>query len=272
VWHPAGRPGALDFAPAGPRTRAPGDRGDDLVRDRAADLKANRLQPWLQEQWGIPPEANAACVGHLEDVLDVYTRPYDPRRPQVRLDETSRQLRREVRAPRAPAPGQPARYDAEYERAGGVNCFLVCEPRRGWREVRVSDQRTRVDWAHCVKDWIGVHLPEAEALTLVMDPLNTHSPASLYEAFPPAEANRLADQLELPYTPKHGSGLDRAEIELSSLQRQCLNRRLPARATVEQQVAAWGAARNAAGHRLDWRFPTKDARIKLNPLYPAAYA
>jgi hypothetical protein len=208
----------------------------------------------------------------MEDVLDVYTRPYDPRRPQVCLDETSRQLLREVRPPQPPAPGQPARYDGEYERAGVVNFFLVCEPLRGWREVRVSDQRTRVDWAHCVKDLIDVHFPEAEALTLVMDQLNTHSPASLYEAFPPAEAKRLADKLEIHYTPKHGSWLDMAEIELSILQRQCLDRRLPDRATVEREVAAWVADRNTAGHRIDWRFTTEDARIKLKHLYPASYA
>jgi hypothetical protein len=208
----------------------------------------------------------------MEDVLDVYTRPYDPRRPQVCLDETSRQLLREVRPPQPPAPGQPARYDGEYERAGVVNFFLVCEPLRGWREVRVSDQRTRVDWAHCVKDLIDVHFPEAEGLTLVMDQLNTHSPASLYEAFPPAEAKRLADKLEIHYTPKHGSWLDIAEIELSILQRQCLDRRLPDRTTVEREVAAWVADRNAAGHRVDWRFTTADARIKLKRLYPASHA
>jgi hypothetical protein len=208
----------------------------------------------------------------MEDVLKVYTRPYDPRRPQVCLDETSRQLLREVRPPRASAPGQPARYDGEYERAGVVNFFLVCEPLRGWREVRVSDQRTRVDWAHCVKDLVDVHYPDANTLVLVMDQLNTHSPASLYEAFPPAEAKRLADKLEIHYTPKHGSWLDMAEIELSILQRQCLDRRLPDRATVEREVAAWVADRNTAGHRIDWRFTTEDARIKLKHLYPAIHA
>jgi hypothetical protein len=208
----------------------------------------------------------------MEDVLDVYTRPYDPKRPQVCLDETSRQLLAEVRPPQPPAPDHPARYDAEYAREGVINCFLVCEPLRGWREVWVSDQRTRIDWAHCVKDLIDVHYPEAELITLVMDQLNTHSPASLYEAFPPAEAKRLADKLEIHYTPKHGSWLNMAEIELSVLQRQCLDRRLADRPTAEQAVAAWVAQRNAALQRIDWRFRTADARIKLKHLYPAFQA
>lgn len=208
----------------------------------------------------------------MEDVLEVYTRPYDPRRPQVCLDETSRQLLREVRPPRPPAPGQPARYDAEYAREGVANFFLACEPLRGWREVWVSDQRTRSDWAHCVKNLIDVQYPDADVLVLVLDQLNTHSPASLYEAFPPAEAKRLAAKLEIHYTPKHGSWLDIAEIELSILQRQCLDRRLPDRATVEREVAAWVADRNASEHRIDWRFTTDDARIKLRHLYPAFHA
>jgi hypothetical protein len=208
----------------------------------------------------------------MEDVLDVYTRPYDPRRPQLCLDETSRQLLAEIRPPLPPAPGHPARYDAEYGREGVVNCFLVCEPLRGWRTVRVSDQRTRIDWAHCVRDLVDVHYPDAEVLVLVMDQLNTHSPASLYEAFPPAEAKRLADKLEIHYTPRHGSWLDIAEIELSVLQRQCLDRRLPDRATMEQEVAAWVAHRNATAQTIDWRFTTAEARIKLKHLYPAFQA
>ena len=150
-----------------------------------------------------------------------------------------------------------------------VNFFLVCEPLRGWREVRVSAQRTRIDWAHCVRELLDVHYPDAEGIVLVMDQLNTHSPASLYEAFPPTEARRLADKLEIHYTPKHGSWLDMAELELSILQRQCLDRRLADRATLEREVAAWVARRNAAGQRIDWRFTTADARIKLKHLYPA---
>jgi hypothetical protein len=205
----------------------------------------------------------------MEDVLDVYTRPYDPRYPQVCLDETSRQRLAEVRAPLPVAPGQPARQDGEYTREGVVNLFVVCEPLRGWREVRVSAQRTRLDWASCVKDLVEVHDPAAEKLVLVMDNLNTHTPASLDEAFPPAEAKRIADKLEIHYPPKHGSWLNMAEIELSALERQCLDRRLPDRPTMEREVAAWVARRNAAEVTVDWRFTTADARIKLKRLYPA---
>ena len=204
----------------------------------------------------------------MEDVLDVYTRPYDPRHPLVCLDETSRQVLAETREALPLAPGRPARHDPEYERQGVVNIFLVGEPLRGWRQVRVSDRRTRLDWAHCIQELVDVHYPHAEQIVLVLDQLNTHSPASLYEAFPPAEAKRLADKLEIHYTPKHGSWLNMAEIELSALQRQCLNRRLGDRPTLEREVAAWTAARNAAATPIDWRFTTQDARIKLKRLYP----
>jgi hypothetical protein len=205
----------------------------------------------------------------MEDVLAVYTRPYDPRRPQVCLDETSRQLLAEVTPPRPVAPGQPAREDYEYQRHGVCNVFLVCEPLRGWRHVTVSARRTRIDWAHCVKDLLDVCYPDAEQVVLVQDNLNTHTPASLYEAFEPAEAKRLADRLELHSTPKHGSWLNMAEIELSILAEQCLDRRLADQATLEREVAAWQAARNASGRGVDWRFTTEDARIKLKHLYPA---
>jgi hypothetical protein len=205
----------------------------------------------------------------MEDVLGVYTRPYDPRRPQVCLDETSRQLLGEVNPPVPVAPGRPARADYEYERNGVCNLFLVCEPLRGWRHVMVSDRRTRIDWAHCIEQLVDVHYPDAERIVLVQDNLNTHTPASLYEAFPPEEAKRLADKLELHATPKHGSWLNMAEIELSVLAEQCLDRRLADRATLEREVAAWWTARNNAGRRVDWRFTTTDARIKLKHLYPA---
>jgi hypothetical protein len=204
----------------------------------------------------------------MEDVLAVYTRPYDPRRPQVCLDETSRQLLGEVTPSLPPAPGQPAREDYEYQRHGVCNVFLVCEPLRGWRHVTVSARRTRIDWAHCVKDLLDVCYPDAEQVVLVQDNLNTHTPASLYAAFEPAEAKRLADRLELHSTPKHGSWLNMAEIELSVLSEQCLDRRLADRATLEREVAAWQATRNGAGRGVDWRFTTEDARIKLEKLYP----
>ena len=208
----------------------------------------------------------------MEDVLDVYTRPEDPRRPVVCLDETSRQVLAEARPPLPPAPGRPARHDPEYVRDGVVNLVLVCEPLRGRRHVRVSDRRTRVDWAHCVKELVDVHYPDAETLVLVQDQLNTHSPASLYEAFPPAEAKRLADRLEIHHTPKHGSWLNMAEIELGILQRQCLDRRLGDRPTLEREVGAWVTERNAAVATIDWRFTTADARIKLKRLYPTIHA
>ena len=207
----------------------------------------------------------------MEDVLDVYTRPYDPKRPQVCLDETSRQLLADVTPPRPMAPGVPAKEDYEYTRQGVVNLFMVCEPLRGWREVMVSDRRTRIDWAQCIKEVVDVHYPDAERIVLVQDNLNTHTPASLYEAFPPAEAKRLADKLELHYTPKHGSWLNMAEIELGILAGQCLDRRLPDRLTLERDVAAWEAERNAAIRTIDWRFTTADARIKLKHLYPVMH-
>ena len=208
----------------------------------------------------------------MEDVLGVYHRPYDPSRPVACLDETSRQLLGDMRAPLPPAPGRPARHDPEYVRGGVVNLFLVTEPLRGWRQVRVSDQRTRLDWAACVKELVDVHFPHAAQIVLVLDQLNTHSPASLYDAFPPAEARRLAERLEIHHTPRHGSWLNMAELELAVLQRQCLRRRLGDRAAMEREVAAWVAARNTATTAIDWRFTAQHARIKLKRLYPAVHA
>ena len=225
----------------------------------------------MKEQWCIPPEANADFVWRMEDVLDVYTRPADPARPLVCLDETSRQLLAETRGPLPVGPGRAARHDPEYARAGVVNLFLVAAPLHGWRQVRVSAQRTRIDWARCIKELVDVHDPGAERIVLVMDQLNTHSPASLYEAFPPAEARRLADKLEVHYTPKHGSWLNMAELELSALQRQCLTRRLGDRPALEREVAAWVDARNGAAAAIDWRFTTADARTKLRRLYPVIH-
>jgi hypothetical protein len=205
----------------------------------------------------------------MEDVLDVYTRPYDPRRPQICLDETSRQLLGDVTPPLPVAPGQPAREDYEYVREGVCNLFLACEPLRGQRHVTVSDRRTRLDFAHVIKDLVDVRYPDAERIVLVLDNLNTHTPASLYEAFPPQEAKRLADKLEIHYTPKHGSWLNMAEIELGILAAQCLDRRLADRPTLEHEVAAWQDTRNAAVKTIHWRFTTADARIKLKHLYPS---
>ncbi len=205
----------------------------------------------------------------MEDVLDVYERPYDPAHPVVCLDETSRQLLADARPSLPPAPGRPARHDPEYVRGGVLNFFLVTEPLRGWREVLASEQRTRLDFAACLKHLVDVRYPEAARIVLVADQLNTHSPASLYATFPAAEAKRLAARIELHHTPKHGSWLNVAELELAVLQRQCLRRRLPNRAAAEREVAAWAARRNAAVARVDWHFTTADARTKLKRLYPA---
>ena len=216
----------------------------------------------------MPEAPSPTFVWHMEDVLDVYTRPYDPRRPQVCLDEASRQLIREARTPVPTAPGQPARVDYEYVREGVCALFMLNEPLRGWRDVVVAERRTAVDFAQVIKRLVDEHYPDAERLVLVLDNLNTHTPASLYEAFPPAEAKRLADKLEIHYTPKHGSWLNMAECELSVLSRQCLDRRLPDQATLQVEVAAWVQDRNAAQATIDWRFTTADARIKLKRLYP----
>jgi hypothetical protein len=205
----------------------------------------------------------------MEDVLAVYERSSDPDRPVVCLDETSRQLLGEARPPTMVSPGRPARHDPEYIRGGVVNLFLATEPLRGWRTVRVSDQRTRRDFAHCIQELVDVHYPAVERIVLVLDQLNTHSPASLYAAFPAAEAKRLADKLEIHYTPKHGSWLNMAELELSILQRQCLRQRLADRDAMTQAVTAWVERRNTAVSSIDWQFTTADARVKLRRLYPA---
>ena len=223
----------------------------------------------MSEQWCLAPTANPAFVWPMEDVLDVYARPRDPARPVVCLDETSRQLLGEVREPLPPVPGRPARHDPEYLRGGGANCFLVTEPLRGWRHVRVSQQRTRLDWAACVNDLVDVHDPDAERIVLVMDQLNPHSPASLSAAFPPGEAKRLADRLEIHDTPKQGRWRTMAELELAVRQRQCLVQRLPDLASMDRAVTAWATRRNAAITAINWQFTTADARIKLRRLYPA---
>jgi transposase len=232
-------------------------------------LQRNELKPWLRKQWVIPPKANAEFVWRMEDVLSVYTRPYDPKRPQVCMDEISKQLLADARPPLPRQPGRPERIDYEYERHGTANLFLFCEPLQSRRWVAVTDRRTSADWAHQIKDLVEVRYPEAERIVLVADNLNTHTPAALYETFPPAEAKRLADRLEIHYTPKHGSWLNVAEIELSVLGRQCLDRRILDKDTLSAEVAAWQDRRNAAGGTVDWRFTADDARIKLKRLYPS---
>jgi hypothetical protein len=205
----------------------------------------------------------------MEDVLEVYQRPFDPKRPLVCMDEISQQLLADSRPPLPMQPGKPAREDYEYVRHGTANVFLFFAPLLSWRHTKVTDHRTRRDWAEAMREVIDVHFPEAETIVLVMDNLNTHTPASFYEAFEPAEARRLAAKLEIHYTPKHGSWLNMAEIELSVFDRQCLDRRLPTQELVEQEATAWEAERNARQMTVDWRFTTADARIKLKRLYPS---
>ena len=205
----------------------------------------------------------------MEDVLEVYTRPYDPRRPQVCMDETSKQLVGEYREPLPMAPGQPERYDYEYVRNGVCNLFMFFEPLTGKRRVKVTAQRRRHDWAECIRELVDEQYPEAEKIVLVLDNLNTHTPGSLYAAFPPAEARRLTEKLEIHYTPKHGSWLNMAEIELSVLARQCLDQRIESVDALIPEVAAWERERNEAGARMHWRFDTGTARFRLRRLYPS---
>ena len=205
----------------------------------------------------------------MEDVLEVYKRPYDPKRPVVCLDETSKQLIGEVATPMPAAPGQVAHYDYEYVRNGVANIFMVFEPLAGRRDVEVTDRRTKKDYAECLRKLSDTMYPDAEVIVLVQDNLNTHSPASLYEAFDPAEAKRLAERFEVHYTPKHGSWLDMAEIELGILGRQCLSRRIDNIDDLRREANAWEAERDTAGTKADWQFTTENARIKLRKLYPS---
>ena len=217
----------------------------------------------------MPEGPSAEFVAAMEDVLDVYHWPYDPQQPVVCLDEYSKQLIGEVREPLPPRPGQVAKYDSEYERRGTANVFMAVEPLAGKRTVRVTDRRTRVDWAQFIRLLLLTTYPEAAQVILVMDNLNTHGIASLYEAFDPETARALAARLEIHYTPKHGSWLNMAETELSVLSRQCLDRRIESKDTMAAEIATWENARNDAGARIDWQFTTTEARIKLKRLYPS---
>jgi transposase len=205
----------------------------------------------------------------MEDVLDVYHRPYSSENPLVCLDESSKQQVIEIRQPLETKPGQAKRYDYEYERNGVSNLFMLFAPLEGWRHVKVTDQRTKVDWAHCIKDLLTVDFPDAEQVTIVMDNLNTHRPPSLYEAFAPEEAKALLDRCDFHYTPKHGSWLNMAEIAFSALQRQCLDRRIADQETLRAEIKAWEVHRNEQAIKVNWRFTTTDARIRLKRLYPS---
>jgi hypothetical protein len=229
------------------------------------------LKPWRRRQWVIPPKANGEFVARMEQVLDVYKRPYDPRRPVVCMDESPRQLIRETRLPLPAGPGRVERYDYEYERCGVANVFLAVEPLAGKRLVEITERRAKRDWARFLED-LARRYPEAEKITLVMDNLNTHGPGSFYETFPPATAKALWDRFEFIYTPKHGSWLNIAEIEMNVLIRQCLDRRIDALETMRRETTAWNERRDNAPSCIDWQFTTTDARVRLKRLYPILHA
>ena len=216
----------------------------------------------------IPPKQDAEFVCRMEEVLDVYERPYDPARPVICVDESSKQLIREARTPVPAAPGQPARTDYEYARNGTANLFMMFEPLLGWRAVQVTDRRTATDFAELLRHLADDVYADAERVTLVLDNLNTHKPASLYEAFEPERARRIIERLEIHYTPKHGSWLNMAEIELSVLAGQCLDRRIDNAEELCREVSAWEEERNERQVGVNWQFTTADARIKLRKLYP----
>lgn len=218
--------------------------------------------------WCIPPKANSSFVCAMEDVLTVYKREYNPDMPVVCMDETSKQLIKETRLAISAKPGKLARYDYEYERNGTCSLFMFYDPFGGKRFVSVTDRRTKIDWATQIKDLLDIRYPDTKKVILVMDNLNTHTGASLYEAFEPQEARRLLDRLEIHYTPKHGSWLNIAEIELRVLNGQCLKRRIPDKGTLSSEVAAWQEKRNSDQAKVDWQFTAEDARIKLKRLYP----
>jgi DDE superfamily endonuclease len=217
--------------------------------------------------WVIPPDSNAEFVAAMENVLDVYRRPYDASRPVVCMDETPRQLIGQVRTPIAAKLGQPVREDYEYVRLGTCNVFMASEPLAGRRITKVTERKTKIDWAHFIDD-IAQQYPQAERITLVMDNLNTHTAGSLYETFAPDKAKALWDRFEFVYTPKHGSWLNMAEIELNVMIAQCLNRRIDNIETLRAEVAAWQASRDQIKAKINWQFTAENARIKLKRLYP----
>jgi len=216
----------------------------------------------------IPPEQNGNFVANMEMVLDVYKRPYDPLFPVVCMDESPKQLIEETKVPIAVSPGNAAKYDYEYKRCGVCNIFMAGEPLAGKRIVKITERRTKTDWAYFLED-IAAEYSSAEKITLVMDNLNTHTPGSLYEAFPPEEAKALWNRFEFVYTPKHGSWLNMAEIELNVLTGQCLNRRINNLEDVRKEATAWQKYRNNKNAKVNWQFTTGDARIKLSRLYPS---
>ena len=223
----------------------------------------------MKKQWCIPPKGNAAFVACMEDVLEVYQRPYNPNFPVVCMDEKPYQLLSDIRPSLPCKPGMPMLYDNEYKRNGTCSIFIFTEPLSGFRYAEVSERRTKKDWARCVKALLEDYYPTAEKVALVMDNLNTHTIASLYETFPAPIALELAKRLEIHYTPKHGSWLNIAEIELSAMTSQCLSRRIDNIVVLSREINSWCADRNLLSKSVDWQFYTSDARIKLKSLYPS---
>jgi transposase len=236
----------------------------ETVRRR---LNENELKPWRQTMWCIPA-VNGDYVARMEDVLDLYAEAPDPQRPVVCFDESPTQLIGEARQPVPAQPGHLARYDYEYRRNGTVNLFVCLDAHRPWRQVKVTQRRTAIDFAQCMRDLSDVHYPEAERIRVVLDNLSTHTPGALYEAFPAPEAHRLRGRLEFHFTPKHASWLNMAEIEIGVLRGQCLDRRIATRARLVREIAAWQTQRNAAGARVTWMFTTAKARAKMGRAYP----
>jgi len=219
--------------------------------------------------WCIPPKADGDFVCRMEDVLATYALPHDPATPLICMDEASKQLIAEIATPLPPRPGQPRGVDYEYERRGVSSLFMLCEPLTGWRHVEVTDRRTKKDWAACIRDLVDKYYPQAQKIRLVLDNLNTHTGASLYEAFPPHEARRILERLEFHYTPKHASWLNMAEIEIGIMNRQCLDRRIDDVNVMRHEVAVWEEKRNTARSRIHWTFTIASARVKLKKQYPS---
>lgn len=236
----------------------------DTVGRRLAEMK---LKPWQEKMWCIP-HVNAEYVARMEDVLDLYAEAPDPRRPVVGFDETPRQLIGEARVPIAAEPGKPRRVDYEYVRNGTANVFMFVDVNRPWRHAKVTEQRTCIDFAECMRDLVDVHYPQAERIRVVLDNLSAHSPAALYQAFAPAEARRILSRLEFHFTPKHASWLNMVEIEIGVMVAQCLDRRIPDQTTLTKEIAAWERRRNAEKARIKWMFTVDRAREKLGRLYP----
>ena len=237
----------------------------ETVRRRLAE---SDLKPWREKMWCVP-KLDAEYVARMEDVLDLYAEPADPRRPIVCFDEKPVQLLDEVREPMPVSPGRPRRYDYEYKRKGTANLFVFLDTKRPWRHVKTTEHRTNIDFAHCMKDLVDVHYPEALQIRVILDNLNTHKPAALYEAFEPSEARRILRKLDFHYTPKHGSWLNMVEVENGVIQTQCLDRRIGDIETLERETKAWARARNKARAQVHWRFTVEDARVKMSAAYPS---